>query len=136
MRRATSYAMGHLVSNIITHGMEGELGGGLDSAVLVAGLEGTLGLFATILIAVGVALFGLSLMNVHLIGADNAVAILLAILPAVGVVVMVLIGSHAHETILSAYLIGNLLALVQVVWTTLLGIALIRRSDRLPAPAS
>ena len=130
--RAVSYAMGHLLANVLTHGMEGV--GSMattDAAILVAGIEGTLGLFATIMVAVGVALYGVSLMNASLIGADKVLAVVLAILPAIGVGVMLFIGSHSHENVLGAYLVGNLLALVQVVWTILLGAAFIRKSDSL-----
>ena len=85
---------------------------------------------------VGVALFGLSLVHAGLIGADKPVAILLAILPTIDAVVRLLIGPHAHGSILAFYLTGSLLALVPVVWTTLLGAALIRKSDTLPALTS
>ncbi len=133
--RAASYALGHFVTNILTHGIEGT-GGSMaanDAALLVVGMEGTLSLFATIMVAAGVGLYGLSLMNADLIGGDKAVAMVLAVLPAIGVGVMLLIGSHSHDSVFQFYLIGNLLALVQVAWTTLLGVAFIRKSDTLAA---
>ena len=39
-----------------------------------------------------------------------------------------ILGSHSHDSLL-VYFVGNLLALMQVAWTTLLGVALIGRSD-------
>jgi hypothetical protein len=47
---------------------------------------------------------------------------------------MLLTGSHSHDSFL-VYFVGNLLALVQVAWTTLLGVALIRKSNTLVALA-
>ena len=66
----------------------------------------TLGLFSTVLVEVGVALCCLSLVNAGLIGADRPAAILLASLPTIGAVVVFLIGSHAHGSIVAFYLMG------------------------------
>ena len=126
--RLASFAMGHLVGNILTHGGLGT-GDAQESAALLIGVEGTLVLFYSLLFTTGIGFFGLSLMNANLIGADKVVAILFAIAPALIGVVMLLLGSHIHDGVLTFYLIGNLMLFVQVIWTTLLGAAFIRKSD-------
>lgn len=131
----TSFAMGHLLANTLTHGMEGA-GGSLsttDAAVLLLGIEGTLVLFASLTIRMGIVLVAISLMNVRLIGPDRIVAILLAIVPGLATLAFVLVGSHVHEGAVNLYLLGSLMGFIQVVWVVLLGIGLIRKSDTLPA---
>lgn len=126
--RCASFAMGHLVGNILTH--EGlATGEAQESAALVIGIEGTLLLFYNMLFATAIGLFGLSLMNARLIGADRVVAIVFAIAPAVIALAALLIGSHIHESVLAFFMIGSAMLFVQVIWTTLLGIAFIRKSD-------
>lgn len=132
--RAASYAMGHLVTNILTHGVEGPSGGmaTTDAAVLVVGIEGTLGLFATFVSRVGFVLLAWGLMNVRLIGQDKLLAIVLAIVPGIGALVLILVGSHVHEGVVTYYAVGSMLALVQALWVILLGVGLIRRGHTLP----
>lgn len=131
--RAASYAMGHLVTNILTHGVEGPTGmATTDAAVLVVGIEGTFGLFATLVSRVGFVLLALGLMNVRLIGQDKVLAIVLAIVPGIGALVLLLLGSHVHDGVVTYYAVGSMLALVQALWVVLLGVGLIRRGHTLP----
>ncbi len=132
--RAASYAMGHLVTNIVTHGVEGPAGtmAATDAAVVVFGIEGTLGLFATFVSRVGFVLLALGVMNVRLIGQDKILAWVFAIVPGIGALVLLLLGSHVHEGVVVAYSVGSMLALVQAIWAILLGVGLIRRGHTLP----
>lgn len=133
--RVASYAMAHLAGNILTHGMEGTEGSvtAVDAAILMAGMEGTLGVFASVILRMGIVLFALSLMNSGLLGTDKVSASLLAIVPGVGSLLFLLLGSHIHEGAINIYLMGGLLGFIQAAWVILLGVGFIRKADALPA---
>ena len=71
-------------------------------------------------------------MNVRLIGQDKVLAIVFAIVPGIGSLVLLLVGAHAHESVITYFAIGSMLALVQAIWAILVGVGLIRRGHTLP----
>ena len=103
----------------------------LNTAVMFLVMGGALGVFATILTLVGVAFFAVSLMNENLIGADKLLAWLLGVAPAVIGSTLLLLATLMGDSVFILYLLGNLTVFGQVLWTILVGIALIRKSESL-----
>ena len=132
--RTAGAAMGFLLGTVggFTPA-EALVGGALDTAVMFFVMDGALGVFATILILVGGALFAGSLMDADLLGADRMLAVWMGIAPAVVGSFLLMLAPLVKDAIFGLYLAGNLVTLVQVAWMILLGAALIRKSDTLPA---
>ena len=135
--RTASFAMGLLLATTINFAPAGALdaGPGLDTAVMFLVMEGAFSVFATILNLAGVALFATSVMNAGLMGSNNLLTGLLVIGPAVVGSFLLLIAPLLSSGIFTVFLIGNLVALVQVIWIIVFGAVLIRKSGS-PAFAS
>lgn len=132
--RTASAAMGFLLGTVVGFTPADALtGDALDTAVMFFVMEGALGVFATILILVGGALFAASLMDADLIGADRTLARLMGIAPAIVGCFLLLLAPLMENGVFGLYLAGNLITLIQVVWMILLGAALLRKADTLPA---
>ncbi|MYF26139.1 MAG: hypothetical protein F4211_02160 [Acidimicrobiia bacterium] len=135
--RAASYATLHLSGNLIKFGVGADgAEATFEYAVIITALAGSITVFSTLLLALGVAVFAWGMMHLNVIGgSDRILAMVLGILPAAGVFLLMLIGAHSDNNVLTLFFLGNLMALDQVIWTTWLGVALIRRGDQLPVPA-
>ena len=132
--RTAGAAMGFLLGTVGAFTpAEALTGGALDTAVMFFVMEGAFGVFATILILVGGSLFAGSLMDANLLGADRTLAIWMGIAPAVVGSALLMLAPLMENAIFGLYLAGNLVTLVQVAWMILLGLALVRKSDTLPA---
>jgi len=133
--RTTAFAVTYLMSVTLSYSPPEaiESGASLETAIMFMVIGGAIGIFATILALVGVACFGLSLMNANLLGADKPLALILAVAPAVVGSVLLLLASFVEGGIFTLYLLGNLSVFLQVIWVVLLGVALIRKSDSLAA---
>jgi hypothetical protein len=94
-------------------------------------MEGAFSVFATILNLAGVALFATSVMNANLMGSNNLLTGLLVIVPAVVGPFLLLLAPFLENGLFAVFLIGNVVALVQVVWIIVFGAVLIRKSDTL-----
>ncbi len=130
--RTAGFAMNFLMS--VTLGYtpaEALTGDALDTAVVFMVIGGSLGIFATILILVGVAFFAVSLMNVRLLGADRLLAQLLGVAPAIVGSLLLLLATLLEDSVFTLYLLGNVAVFFQIAWVILLGVALIRKSDSL-----
>ncbi len=130
-----SWATSHLTAIMITHTDDGMIGttSAMDQGVIMVGLTGSFYLFATILTLVGLAVFGIGMMGVRLLGADRPLALLLAVIPGVAGVAFLVIGAHVHGSVIRLYLAGSLFLLLQVIWVFLLGLAFIRKSESIAA---
>lgn len=130
-----SWATSHLTAIMITHTDDGMIGttSAMDQGVIMVGLTGSFYLFATILTLVGLAIFGIGMMGVRLLGADRPLALLLAVIPGVAGVAFLVIGAHVHGSVIRLYLAGSLFLLLQVIWVFLLGLAFIRKSESIAA---
>ena len=134
--RTAGAAIGFLLGTVGTFTpAEALVGGALDTAVMFFVIEGAMGVFATILILVGGAFFAGSLMDANLLGADRMLAIWMGIAPAVVGSFLLMLAPLIEDSIFGLYMAGNLVTLVQVAWMILLGAALVRKSDTLPALA-
>ena len=131
--RTASFAMGLLLATTINFAPAGALdaGPGLDTAVMFLVMEGAFSVFATILNVAGVALFATSIMNTGLMGSNNLLTALLVIGPAVVGPILLLMAPFLENGIFAVFLVGNLVALVQVVWIIVFGAVLIRKSGSL-----
>lgn len=133
--RTVSLAMSFLTSVTLTYSPAEGIASGesITTAVMFTVIGGAIGLFATVLALVGVALFAVSLMNADLIGADKPLAIWLGVAPAIVGSFLLFIATFIEGSIFTLYLMGNLTVFVQVAWVVLLGVAFIRKSDSLAA---
>ena len=132
--RSTAFAMNFLMSTTISYLPAGALEASkdtLDTAVMFLVMGGSLGVFATILTLVGVAFFAMSLMNEKLIGADKLLALLLGVVPAVVGSSLLLLATLIEDQVFMLYLLGNFTVFGQVLWTVLLGIGLMKKSNSL-----
>lgn len=131
--RTAAFAMGFLLGTTIIYAPAGALdaGPGLDTAVMFLVMEGSLGVFATILNLVGVAYFVSSVINAKLLGSSRTLNRLMATGPAVVAPFLLLLAPLLGDGIFTFYVIGNVVTLVQVAWIILLGAALIRKSGSL-----
>jgi len=133
--RTASLALSFLTSVTLSYSPSEaiESGEAISSAVTFMVIGGALGIFATVLVLVGVAFFALSLTNVDLIGADRPLAIWLGVAPAVVGSFLLLLATFVEDAVFTLYLLGNITVFVQIVWVVLLGVAFIRKSDSLAA---
>ena len=131
--RTASFAMGLLLATTINFAPAGalEAGPGLDTAVMFLVMEGSFSVFATILNLAGVALFATSIMNARLMGSNSLLTGLLVIGPAVVGSFLLLLAPLLGDGVFAVFLIGNIVALVQVVWIIVFGAVLIKKSDTL-----
>ena len=131
--RTASFAMGLLLATTLNFAPAGALesGPGLDTAVMFLVMEGSFSVFATILNLAGVALFATSVMNANLMGSNNLLTGRLVIVPAVVAPFLLFLAPFMDDSIFVVFLIGNVVALVQVVWIIVFGAVLIRKSDSL-----
>ena len=136
--RTVSLAMSFLTSVTLSYSPAEGIASGesIASAITFTVIGGAVGLFATVLALVGVALFAMSLMNTDLIGADKPLAIWLGVAPAIVGSFLLFIATFIEGSIFTLYLLGNLTVFVQVAWVVLLGIAFIRKSDSLAAAST
>ena len=135
--RTASFAMGLLLATTINFAPAGALdaGTGLDTAVMFLVMEGSFSVFATILNLAGVALFATSVMNAGLMGSNNLLTGLLVIVPAVVGPFLLLLAPFLDNGIFAVFRVGNLVALVQVLWIVVVGAVLINKSDSLAMAA-
>lgn len=134
--RTAAFAMNFLMSVTLGYLPAEALassGDTLATAIMFLVMGGALGVFATILTLVGVAFFAWSLMDENLLGADKLLARLMGLAPAVVGSVLLLLATLLEGSVFTLYLLGNVVVFVQVVWTILLGVALIRKSDSVVA---
>lgn len=131
--RTVSFGMGLLLATTVKFSPPGALegGGALDTAVMFLVMEGSFLVFATILNLAGVALFATSVMNADLMGSNNLLTGLLVIAPAVVASFLLLVAPFLENSIFVVYVIGNMVALVQVIWIIVFGAVLIRKSGSL-----
>ncbi|MDE0131572.1 MAG: hypothetical protein OXM62_10035 [bacterium] len=131
--RTASFAMGLLLATTINYAPAGALdaGPGLDTAVMFLVMEGSFSVFATILNLAGVALFATSVMNANLMGSNNLLTGILVIATAAVGSFLLLLAPLLGDSVFVVFLIGNLVALVQVVWIIVFGAVLIRKSGSL-----
>ena len=136
--RTVSLAMSFLTSVTLSYSPAEAIASGesIATAIMFTVIGGAVGLFATVLALVGVALFAVSLMNTDLIGADKPLAIWLGVAPAIVGSFLLFIATFIEGGIFTLYLLGNLTVFIQVVWVVLVGIAFIRKSDSLAAISS
>ena len=80
-----SLAMSFLTSVTLSYSPAEAIASGesINTAVMLTVIGGAIGLFATVLALVGVALFAVSLMNADLMGAEKSLAIWLGVAPAI-----------------------------------------------------
>lgn len=130
--RTASFAMGLLLATTVNYAPPGalEAGPGLDTAVMFLVMEGSFSVFATILNLAGVALFATSIMHARLMG-SNLLTGLLVIGPAVVGSFLLLLAPLMGDGVFAVFLMGNVVALVQVVWIIVFGAVLIKKSDTL-----
>lgn len=131
--RTAGVAMGFVMALITSYIAPGAPPGALDTAVMFLVMEGALAIFGTILIVMGIALFAVSMMDAGLIGADKPLAYLLAVIPAVVATLLFFMAPLLEESLFSLYLAANVTSLIPVAWMVLLGLALLRKGDALPA---
>ena len=128
--RTASFGMGLLLATTLKFSPPGalEAGPALDTAVMFLVMEGSFSVFATILNLAGVALFATSVMNANLMGSNNLLTGLLVVAPAVIAPILLLVAPFLENSIFAVYVIGNMVALVQVLWIIVFGAVLIRKS--------
>ena len=135
--RTASFGMGLLLATTLKFSSPGalEMGGALDTAVMFLVMEGAFSVFATILNVAGVALFATSVMNANLMGSNKMLTGLLVVAPAVVAPFLLLLAPFLENSIFVVYVMGNMVALVQVLWIIVFGAVLIRKSDSLAIAA-
>lgn len=133
--RSAAFAMGFLFATTLSFTPLEALDSGpaLDTAVMFLVMEGSLGVFATMLTLAGVAFFAVSMMNAGLFGPDRLVNSLMGVVPAVVTSLLLLGAPFFSDGIFTSYVIGNVVALVQVAWIIVLGAVLVRKGDSLTA---
>ena len=132
--RTAAFAMGFLLGTTVAFlPREALEGSALDTAVMFLVMEGSLAIFATILVLVGAAFFAVSLMNANLLGPDKLLNGLMGVVPAVVGSALLLVAPLAPDAIFGLVIAGNLVTMVQVAWIILLGVALVRKSDSFTA---
>ncbi len=133
--RAASFGMGLLLSTTVNFSPSSAFDSGdtLDTAVMFLVMEGALAVAGVILTLVGVAFFAVSMTTANLVGSDRVLAVWLGIAPAVVGVIALLLAPYTEDGIFVLYAIGNLVVVVQILWAVLVGAALIRKNESLPA---
>lgn len=132
--RTVGAGMGYLMASVVAYVPPEALAGpALETAVQFAVMEGAMGIFATMLIVVGIALFAISMVGTGLLGRDRMLATLLAVIPAVLSVAFLILAPLFEDSIFTLYLAGNLIGLIPVAYMVVLGVALLRKGDALPA---
>lgn len=118
---AISWIFTHLLVIHVDHEPE------TSGASALLGTEGTtLYSFAVSFTLVGVGLFALGTMDVHLLGRDRAMATILGVVPGILGVCLVLIGLNADGHMIGLYQLGSSALLLQIAWVFLIGLAFIR----------